>query len=123
MKKIDLGAMDVEQLVKRFTTLALEQDDAALRSNIKEVNRLFDELKAVEDELRHREGDQRHALSELYRHPNPHVQLKAVKATLAVMPELARQALQRIADSNVLPQAGEAGMSLLSLERGWFKPR
>jgi len=48
--------------------------------------------------------------------------LKAVKATLAVAPEAARQELQAIADSREYPQAGEAGMSLWNLDRGIFKP-
>jgi len=58
----------------------------------------------------------------LYRHANAQVRLAAAKATLAVAPEDARQMLQRIADSGEFPQAGDAGMCLVALDRGIFKP-
>jgi Domain of unknown function (DUF2019) len=77
---------------------------------------------AIEDELKARAGDQRRELLSLYSHPNAQVRLNAIKATLAVAPELARRALQAIADSREYPQAGDAGMSLWNLERGIFKP-
>jgi hypothetical protein len=72
--------------------------------------------------IKERVGDQRRALLRLYDHPNAQVRLKAVKATLAVVPEAALRKLKAIADSHEYPQAGEAGMSLLNLERGIFKP-
>jgi Domain of unknown function (DUF2019) len=83
----------------------------------------FDEMVAIEDELKTRDGDQRRELLSLYNHPNAQVRLNAIKATLAVAPEIARQALQAIADSREYPQAGDAGMSLWNLEQGIFEPK
>ena len=40
----------------------------------------------------------------------------------AVAPPEARRKLEAIADSQWFPQAGDAGMSLLNLDRGIFKP-
>jgi uncharacterized protein DUF2019 len=73
--------------------------------------------------LKAREGDQRQALVRLYEHKNPQVRLKAVKATLAVAPEVALPMLQAIADSREYPQAGEAGMSIRNLKEGIYKPK
>jgi hypothetical protein len=46
----------------------------------------------------------------------------AVKATLAVAPEQSLHMLKTIAKSREYPQAGDAGMTLISLERGIFTP-
>lgn len=123
MKRVSLRDLSIEQLVERFSDLALEQDRALLEENIKRVNQLYDALKDVETELKLRDGDQRGALLRLYEHKNPQVRLKAVMATLAVAPETARPMLQAIADSREYPQAGDAGMAIWNLDRGVFKPR
>ena len=123
MKRVNLQNMSVEQLVERFAALALEQDRALLEENISRVNRLFDALKDVENELKQRDGDQRRALLRLYDHPNPQVLVKAVKATLAVEPITARRMLQAIADSREYPQSAEARSSIRYLEEGIYKPK
>ena len=122
MKRMNVQSMTVEQLVERFIAIALDQDHALLMDQIAKFNRLFDLMIAVEDELKARDGDQRQALLQLYEHPNAQVRLNAVKATLAVAPEAAREMLQIIADSKEYPQAGDAGMSIWNLERGVYKP-
>ena len=84
--------------------------------------RLFEQMDAVKEELKRRPGDQRHALIDLHNHPNVQVRLKSAIATLAIVPDKARRLLQVIADSREYPQAGDAGMTLYSLEQGIFKP-
>ena len=123
MKRVKLQDMTASQLLERFTAIGIEQDQALLRRQYARFNRLFDEMVAIEDELKTRDGDQRRELLSLYNHPNAQVRLNAIKATLAVAPEIARQALQAIADSREYPQAGDAGMSLWNLEQGIFKPK
>ena len=123
MKRAKLQDMAMNQLVERFTAIGIEQDQALLRRQHTKFNRLFDEMVAIEDELKRRDGDQRRQLLPLYNHPNAQVRLNAAKATLAVAPEPARRALQTIADSREYPQAGNAGMSLDNLELGIFKPK
>lgn len=122
MKQVDLQHMAVGQLVERFVAVTLAQDEALLLDEHTNFKRLFEEMEAVKAELKSRDGDQRRALLRLYDHPNAQVRLKAVKATLAVAPDLARSALEAIANSKEYPQAGEAGMSLINLDRGIFKP-
>jgi hypothetical protein len=123
MKRLNLSEMSIDQLVERFTALALEQDRALLGENIKRVNQLYDALEDVEDELKLRHGDQRRALLRLYDHPNPQVRVKAVKATLAVEPATARRMLQVIADSREYPQSAEARSSIRYLNEGIYKPQ
>jgi predicted component of type VI protein secretion system len=122
MNRVGLQDMTPEQLVGRFATLALAQNEALLMDDIAKVNRLYRQLKEIEGELKAREGDQRRALLSLYDHANAQVRLKAVKATLAVAPTEARRKLQIIADSREYPQAAEAGMSLRNLDQGIYKP-
>jgi hypothetical protein len=122
MSRANLDRMDVGQLVERFTEIALAQDEALLMDEIAKFNRLFDQMDAVKNQLRTRNGDQRRALLRLYNHPNAQVRLKAAVATLAVAPEEARELLQTIADSREYPQAGDAGMTLVNLDRGVFRP-
>ncbi len=112
----------LDQLLSRYAALGIEQDDALLRENIPDANKLLDRLAEIEDELKSRTGDQRRILLRLYDHPNMNVRLKAAKATLAVTPQSARAALQAIRDSKWQPQALDAGMCLRAIEYGIFKP-
>jgi cytochrome c oxidase assembly protein Cox11 len=122
MKNAKLRTMSVGQLVKLFTGIALQQDEAVLACDVKETSRLFWKLEEVEGELKSRPGDQRRALLPLYDHPNPQVRVKAAIATLAIAPAAARQVLEVIAATCHGPQKLEAGMSLVNLERGIYKP-
>lgn len=122
MKKAPLGQMAVAELVKRFTELAVQQDEAVLAFDVKETTRLVWKLKEIEDELQARPGDQRHALLPLLAHPNHQVQLIAAKATLAIAPVAARQVLETIAEAPYSPQKLDAGMCLWALDEGIFKP-
>lgn len=79
-------------------------------------------MRAVEQELQARPGDQRRALLALYTHSNAQVRLQAAGATLAVAPAVARDLIETIASSREFPQAGDAGMTLWNLDRGVFKP-
>jgi hypothetical protein len=98
MKETKLQGMTEDQLVEFFIALALAQDKALLQSEYAKFNRLFDQMEAVEQELKARPGDQRRALLRLYEHPNAQVRLKAVKATLAVAPADGRRMLESSRD-------------------------
>ena len=122
MKQVRFDQMTVDQLVDHFVKLALAQDHALLGGEISRYNELFREMTALKDELKSRAGDQRSALIRLFDYPNPQVRLMSAKATLAVAPEQARRALEVLAKSKQYPQAGDAGMSLWTLDEGIFKP-
>ncbi|TAK49740.1 MAG: DUF2019 domain-containing protein [Xanthobacteraceae bacterium] len=56
-------------------------------------------------------------------HPNPQVQVKAAKATLALATEQARQVLKTLAKTCMGLQQLEAGMTIRALDEGIFKPK
>ncbi|CAN5416172.1 hypothetical protein BH11PSE4_BH11PSE4_25550 [soil metagenome] len=114
--------MTTADLVDLFARIGVAQDEALLGDQYTKFNRLFDRMAAVSNELRQSDGDQRRELRGLYSYGNMQVRLKAAIHTLAVFPEEARAQLEAIAGTNWFPQAGDAGMSLLNLERGMFKP-
>jgi Domain of unknown function (DUF2019) len=122
MMRAKLRNMSTEDLVDLFVRIALDQDKAVSRDDNATFSRLFEQMDAVKEELKKRPGDQRRALIGLYNHPNVQVRLKSAIATLAIVPDEARRLLQAIADSRDYPQAGDAGMTLYSLEQGIFKP-
>jgi hypothetical protein len=122
MKRMQLSDVTTKDLVERFAQIGVAQDRALLGGEITKFNRLFDQMAAVSNELKSREGDQRSALMVLYDYPNIQVRLKAAKHTLAVAPVEARRQIEAIAASNWMPQAGDAGMSLWNLDRGVYKP-
>jgi hypothetical protein len=122
MNRVKLSDMTTERLVQLFADLAVRQDAALLYRAQREVNRIHWKMEEIKSELRSRPGDQRSALLQLYDHKNMQVRLKAAKATLAVAPQAARAQLEEIESSGWQPQAGDAGMSLLALDGGVYKP-
>ncbi len=122
MKRISLDDMSVEELVDRFASICIAQDQALLYSNIAKFNRHFDQMRETDRQLKSRPGDQRRALLSLYDHENAQVRLQAARVTLAVEPEKARKLIEEIANGRKFPQAGDAGMTIVNLDRGVFKP-
>lgn len=122
MKRDALHDTNVDELVERFLSMALEQDEALLTDAITKYNRLYDQMEAVERELKGREGDQRRALQPLLKHANAHVRLKAAIATLAVEPDAATAALQEISKRNEYPQAAEARGVIQAVSEGRIRP-
>jgi hypothetical protein len=122
MKRVSTKDMTVEQLVERFTTMALDQDEALLMDELARYNRIYDQMDALKKELKVREGDKRRVLLPLLDHGNAQVRLKAAIATLTIEPEAAREALQKIVDQKEFPQAGSAGSMLDALDEGRYVP-
>jgi hypothetical protein len=122
MKTAILQDMSLQQLIDRFIEIGVEQDHALLVDEVTDYNRLFKEKTTIVAELKGRVGDQRHALLQLYRHPNMQVQLNAAIATLAISPQSARQVLRAIEASRMPNHALRAGMTLAALDEGTFKP-
>ena len=112
MRKIELSAVSVDDLVQRFAAVTREQDKALLVGQTAKFNRLFDRMMEIYDELKRRPGDQRSALVSLFTYQNMQVRLQAAKLTKEIAPLEARAQLQAIVDSKWFPQAGDAGMSL-----------
>ncbi len=120
--KRDLKPVSTQDLVARFTALSIDQDDAVIIGDTRRYNRLFREYTAIEDELKSREGDQRHALRPLFDHTNPQVRMNAAFSTLAILPEEAKATLQLIKDRREYPQAGDAWGMLNDIASGKYIP-
>jgi hypothetical protein len=115
----DLGTAD---LVADFVRVGIDQDDALSDRDYGRMKRLVMRQWDLEEELERRPGDQRSSLVTLHDHPNMQVRMNAAKATLAIEPAKSRLVLQEIVDSKHFPQAGHAGMTLSTIDRGIFKP-
>jgi hypothetical protein len=122
MKRIDVKTTSVDDLVKEFTAVAIEQGQALLMDEVAKFNRLYDEMDIIRNELRSRPGDQRKALLPLLRHNNVQVRLKAAITTLAVTPDASKSVLKDIAESKRYPQAADAGLVLRGLDDGSYQP-
>ena len=94
-----------------------------LYSDIAKVNRLIREMWVIQDELKARRGDQRRELLVLFDHEKAQVRLIAARANLAVMPDVARNVIESIANGPKIPQSGDAGMTLENLDSGFYKPK
>lgn len=114
--------MSIDELIERFATLGVAQDDALLHDWHGKFNRLFDQMAAIGDELKRRGPEARLELQRLYSHQNLQVRLQAAKWTLGVAPVAARQVIQQIYDWKIPPQFFDAGMCLANLDDGRFKP-
>jgi hypothetical protein len=112
----------VHELVERFLSIGLAQYDAAYVVNTTRYNRLFAKMQTIENELKRREGDQRHALLPLLDHPNVQVRMMAAHAVLVISPALARKAFESVRESEIFPQAMDAGMTLRALDNGTYVP-
>lgn len=122
MRREMFAEMGNEKLVERFTTMALEQDEALLMDEIGKYNKIYDEMEAVKQELKGRADDQRRMLLPLLDHRNAQVRLKAAIATLAIEPDAARNALQKIVDQKEFPQAANASAMIDAVDEGTYVP-
>jgi len=116
MTRSNVKTMTVNELVQRFVTIALDQDQALFNDEIATFNKLYGQMDAVRNELKSRPGDQRSALLPLYTHPNIQVRLKAALSTMEIAPEAARKVFRKIADSRRYPQAADALAAIWRLD-------
>jgi hypothetical protein len=122
MTKKDYRSYSVGQLVQAFLDVSLSQSQAVDEDDHGRYNRLVDDYLALIDELRLRKGDQRRVLRTLFDHIKPQVRLNAAIATLAVLPDEARETLRLIHARREYPQAADAIGLLNALERGTYMP-
>jgi hypothetical protein len=117
-----LSCLPDSELLARFEKLCVEQYNALDRQEYAAFNRRYDRIQAIEDELKSRPGDQRRILMTLFGHPNMQVRLTAARANLAVDYPASRREIQDIADSKWGPQCLDAGMTLINLDNGIYRP-
>ena len=104
MMKKSVNQASVQELVERFVSIGLAQYDALYVADTNKYNRLYAIMVDIRNELKRKEGDQRHALLPLLDHPNPQVRMKAANTLLAISPDLARKALKACANPKFIPR-------------------
>jgi hypothetical protein len=122
MTSKSLEKLSVDALVEQFISMALAQDTALLHDETAKYNRLFDKMEHVKEQLKGRGDDERRALLPFLQHSNPHVRLKAAIALLALEPQAARAALQKIWEAKEFPQAADALGMLRAIDQGRYVP-
>jgi hypothetical protein len=120
--RANLGDLTTAQLVERFTQITLQQGVCVKGNDVARFNKLFAQMVQVTDELRSRPGDARRALIPLYSHSDRQVRLKAAIHTLAINRDAARRVLEELAKDKFYQQAADAGIALIEMDRGLYKP-
>jgi len=117
-----LARLSNAELVELFREYAVMQQRVLLDSNTRKYNKLYDKMAAVDAELRSRGLEARKSLLALLSDENFRVRYAAAVKSLGVDRDRAISVLREIEASHMMPEAGAAGMTLLHLERGVFKP-
>lgn len=117
----DFSNLDDAELVRLYEKYALVMDRYTLDNDAQRYNRIFTYYAAIRKELKNRPGDHRRLLLPFLNHPNIGVRLLTAKTVFALVPEQARALIEQIASSRYYPYAGEAGMTLFALDRGYGK--
>lgn len=114
-----LEQLPLGDLIERFKAIAIEYDEAG---DPPENERLYWELDGVQDELMHREGDQRRALFGLYTDADVRIRAAAADATRTLAPVLSRYRLLFIDDDNWFPPPDGADIASAGLQEFFAKP-
>lgn len=127
----DLSSLSNEELADRFVNLSRQQGKALESENTTKYNKLFAELHLVGEELRARGDEARKVLVPLlvapvqepaWSYQAAQVRFNAAVHLKAVVPELARSALEDLASKGPRKYRGMAGMSLSFDEQGVSRP-
>jgi hypothetical protein len=122
MTDADLRTLTDGDLVARFRICALNEASALLDSDIPRVTELFWDMRAINDELKRRGPQARRVLLTLLDDKNLRVRLEAARRLLTDDAEKALQTIKDVVASHQMPEAGDAGMLLLELERDIGQP-
>jgi len=120
--KAGLQHLQDADLVERFRQLALDKSRYLIESNTQPLRRNFDDMKAIEQDLRRRGPESRKALSVLLDDTDMRVRYEAAIRLLAVVPDKAFATVQAIAKRHLMPVSAEAAIFLDGLESGEYKP-
>ncbi|MGE0500189.1 MAG: DUF2019 domain-containing protein [Rhizobiaceae bacterium] len=120
MSRHSLSSMISSDLISLFVKLSREQGEAQIDLETRKYNRLFDQVKAIETELRARPDRERMVLHGLLDHPNPKVRMNAAYALLDIAKDDAFAALKSVAESRYYPFNADARGSVEAIEEDDF---
>jgi hypothetical protein len=122
MKKLRLDSLSDDELVERFVIAAKGMGSAVLDSETRQANRCYHYMRAIDAVLRSRGRGSRFRLEVLLGHEDRFVRYYAAQKLLGIIPERARSVIEWNYKYWFDAIAGDAGMLLLSLDRGEYKP-
>jgi hypothetical protein len=118
----NLTSLTTDELVARFRADALRQEDVLLDSDTDTYNVLYDDMTAIDEELKRRGEGVRRALLNLLDDENLRVRYETAVRVFDIDPVKARATLNDIVAYNQMPEAGDAGMALYFKDELGRKP-
>ena len=122
MKTSTLDNLSDDELIDRFAIAAKERGAAVLDSETRRANRMFDRMRAIDTVLRARGRGARMKLVRLMDEKDRFVRYYAALYLLGIAPDRAREIIEWNHKYWFDALAGDAGMLLLALDRGEYKP-
>jgi hypothetical protein len=122
MRSRGISRMTDAELVFRFSMIAKERGKAAMMLDTRRANVCFDQMKAVDLEMRARGIETRKALVPLLSNPDRYVRYYAAMYLLALAPDQARAILEWNTKFEVGILAADARGMLRALNEGTYKP-
>ncbi|HEV7259428.1 MAG TPA: DUF2019 domain-containing protein [Bosea sp. (in: a-proteobacteria)] len=122
MKRVNLGKLSIEELLARYTELAMAREQAERFGRKADENRHIEAIWAVEAELKSRPGDRRFELARLLDHSNRQVQVQAACTVSRFAPALARPTLEVIVKTGLAPYSYQARERLMFMDGEFSLP-
>jgi hypothetical protein len=122
MKSRGVARMTDAELVSKFSAIAKARGEATMMLETRRANACFDQMKAVDLEMRSRGTEARKALIPLLSDPDRYVRYYAAMYLLTVAPEQARAILEWNTRFEVGILAADARGMLRALDEGTYKP-
>ena len=112
----DYTESPIADLVAKFESACLQQDDTFISGDTEAHNKLYKVIDKISRELARRPSDGRRSLLALLTHKNPNVRLQAALFAYPVAPAQAKACLRAIASARLPDQSLAAGMALSRLQ-------
>src|SRR5580765_6770626 len=120
MKRLDLNHLSDDDLVQRFAEASKKRGEAVLDSEVRDANRMFHYMRAVDSALRARGRHAREKLLPLLNDQNRFVSYYTAMHAFALAPERARSIIEWNHKFWFDAIAGDAGMMLSFIDKGEY---
>jgi len=122
MRSLNLTQLSTDTLISRFSDIAKERGAAVLDLNSRRANIFYDQMLAIDNELRARGREVRLRLVPLLRDPDRFVRFYAAEKLLGLVPSESRAVMEWNAKYQADSIAANARGFLRALDAGTYKP-
>lgn len=122
MKQYDLTQVPIDDLIARFAEIAKKRGEAVLDLNSRRANVFYDQMKAIDDELRARGVEARLKLAPLLRDRDRLVRFYAAEKLLGLIPGESRAVMEWNAKYGADSIAADARGFMRALDAGTYQP-